>query len=75
MREYELSILNNYIKAFEIALEYYNETSHYKAKIITKKTEKDFTVFVIHLRNGYTNKNFLFEIGRLYEKFIRSLNL
>jgi hypothetical protein len=73
--EYEISILNHYLKAFEAAIEYYNNTSHHKVEILSNEAKADFTEFKLFLEDSFTTKNFLFQIGRLHEKFISSFSL
>lgn len=76
MKTFEITILNNYLKAFESALDYYNSTSHYQVETCNKSAfSEDFTKFKLKLKIESTNTNFLFEIGRLYEKFIHSQKL
>jgi hypothetical protein len=75
IQTHQISIYNSYLKAFDAALEYYNETSHHQANIVSKKLKDEFTTFTLEIEQGATNKLFLFELGRFYEKFIASFEV
>ena len=70
IEKFEITILTVHIKAFEEVIAHYNKTSYSKVKNLNKfKFSPDFTKFEFELESKKTvhDKNFLFQIGRLYE--------